>query len=486
MNDLLNGGQGQEPAGYNPFLAPQDDTNPFLTPPAERAAPAGSSRAQYAAPATAPAANGGQGFGTYDSIVASDAKSSRWKTWKGVFSTRKLGSKQDENVDYGSPQVQPQERSAAPARNVMRTTSEPAMQSATPQPRGSASSSRLTSSAAAEVPAARHHPAAAMPPRPTPGRAAAAPARPQAHVQATLSEPFDPAATLPAFHAQVSKIKADLATIEEQKREMVLLHDVAKKLTKTAELQAAQADMTQLVEGIRKGLATSNKAIQAVQQSNGQDYTRSVDAIDVDAADEEVDAARDKLTSIFQLRAQVTIGLVAKFNKMCDSFKEFECRVAQEYHEDVKRRLQIVTNDDRVDDEQVEALIDSGQAETVFKQALMQSRGEAILELRRVVQERHEGMQKLYKDMLQLNQMMLDFSVLVHEQGKMIDNIADQVSSTADYIRRGTDELLRAKAHKKKSAKVKSAVALAGAGVAAAGVATVAITAAGLAAPLAM
>lgn len=109
-----------------------------------------------------------------------------------------------------------------------------------------------------------------------------------------------------------------------------------------------------------------------------------------------------------------------------------------------------------------------------------------IAEFSAAVQERHEGMQKLYKDLLELHQMMLDFSVLVYEQGKMIDSIADQVSSTAEYIRRGTDQLLRAKAHKKTANKFKSAAMLTVGGVAAAGAALIGLTVAGLAAPLAV
>lgn len=37
--------------------------------------------------------------------------------------------------------------------------------------------------------------------------------------------------------------------------------------------------------------------------------------------DDQLDEARDRISSVFQMRAQVTIGIVAKFNKQCESFK---------------------------------------------------------------------------------------------------------------------------------------------------------------------
>lgn len=448
MGDLRDG-LGDD--GTNPFYEgngapPPSASNPFLTPP---------TAARGGGPASS------TGFGSYEGIVADSggasgvkaSKRDKLRTWfktgsKKTSSDSGLRGRIDSNGENMPDLNQPQSLPHKPVPS-------------TPQPQAG-----FRQPAPAPVPASR-----AMPP--------------QQQQQQPPPAVFDPQASLPAFYEEVSKIKTDLSKIEEEKREMVHLHDISKKLTKTAELQAAQADMAKLVNGIRLGLKGTNDAIKRVQKRNEVDYTAAVDSVDLDVPDHEIEECRDRITSVFQMRAQITIGLVAKFNKMCDAFKDFERRVAEEYHDDVKRRLQIVTNE-AVNDEQVDAMIESGRAEDVFKEALLQNRGQAILELNRTVQERHEGMQKLYKDLLELQQMMLDFSVLVFEQGKMIDNIAEQVGSTADFIRRGTDELLRAKAHKKKSAKYKSAVGAVVGGVAAAGVTAVALSAAGLAAPLAM
>ncbi len=48
---------------------------------------------------------------------------------------------------------------------------------------------------------------------------------------------------------------------------------------------------------------------------------QQIDAIDVDAPEEEIENKKEALTSVFQMRAQVTISLVAKFDKTCSSFK---------------------------------------------------------------------------------------------------------------------------------------------------------------------
>lgn len=41
----------------------------------------------------------------------------------------------------------------------------------------------------------------------------------------------------------------------------------------------------------------------------------------MDAPEEEIEVKKEALTSVFQMRAQVTISLVAKFDKTCSSFK---------------------------------------------------------------------------------------------------------------------------------------------------------------------
>lgn len=168
---------------------------------------------------------------------------------------------------------------------------------------------------------------------------------------------FNPQATLPAFYDTVSRVKELLNQVDTQKLEMMELHDVAKKLTKTPELQEAQKDMASLVMSIKKNLSDADKGIKTVQKSNEHDFVElvwwilggeervwgwmkctcgdmrarlsshvyhhqtQIDAIDVDAPEEEIENKKEALTSVFQMRAQVTISLVAKFDKTCSSFK---------------------------------------------------------------------------------------------------------------------------------------------------------------------
>lgn len=96
--------------------------------------------------------------------------------------------------------------------------------------------------------------------------------------------PFDPQATLPAFYELVSSIKEQLNNVDEQKMEMMGLHDVAKKLTKTPELQQAQKDMATLVMSIKKNLSDADKGIKAVQKSNEHDFVELVRGGCFDAA----------------------------------------------------------------------------------------------------------------------------------------------------------------------------------------------------------
>ncbi len=87
---------------------------------------------------------------------------------------------------------------------------------------------------------------------------------------------FNPQATLPAFYDTVSRVKELLNQVDTQKLEMMELHDVAKKLTKTPELQEAQKDMASLVMNIKKNLSDADKGIKSVQKSNEHDFVQLV------------------------------------------------------------------------------------------------------------------------------------------------------------------------------------------------------------------
>lgn len=124
-------------------------------------------------------------------------------------------------------------------------------------------------------------------------------------------------------------------------------------------------------------------------------------------------------------------------------FSELRKKVNDEYREVVERRLYTVTGEHASED-RITEIINSGQAENIFQEALMtQGRGQALDTLAEI-RERQQAVHELERSLLELHQIFLDMAVLVEAQGGLIEDIAVQVGKAKGYIVSGTQQVERA------------------------------------------
>lgn len=102
-------------------------------------------------------------------------------------------------------------------------------------------------------------------------------------------------------------------------------------MTKTSEIQRAQATNDADVASIKRNAKESMAAIQVLQ--------------------DEIDYS-DMASSAERMRHTIVAGLSTRLKKELDALHSFEDRVNTEYQEVVERRLRVVTGKD-VDDQQV-------------------------------------------------------------------------------------------------------------------------------------
>ncbi|MCO5610471.1 hypothetical protein L7F22_064709 [Adiantum nelumboides] len=108
---------------------------------------------------------------------------------------------------------------------------------------------------------------------------------------------------------------------------------------------------------------------------------------------------------------------------------------------------------EKPDAELVETLIETGEGEKIFKNAIKsQGRGQITGTLAEI-QERHEGVRDLEKKLLELHQIFLDMAVLVEAQGEMLDCIEEQVTKAAEHTERGVQIIQKAKSLQKNKRK---------------------------------
>lgn len=265
------------------------------------------------------------------------------------------------------------------------------------------------------------------------------------------------------FMNDVTRVKKLLETIAAKRAGIEALHEKAKTMTKSPDIIQAQQDTNRdmtLIKTCAKEAKDTIQRLQADDEAEGLDVTSGTN----------------------RMRHTITSGLVTRLKRELDGFREFEVKVGDEYREVVERRVRVVTGQE-IDEDQVDTMIESGQAEAMFRAALQQQTSTAVADVFTQTEERYNGMRQLNEDLQHLHQMMLDFATLVSEQGQLLDNIEMQVGVAADYVRDGTDEILVAKGYKKSKEKTKAAITGVAAGAAAA---TAAVGAGVIAAPLAL
>jgi len=78
-------------------------------------------------------------------------------------------------------------------------------------------------------------------------------------------------------------------------------------------------------------------------------------------------------------------------------------------------------------EEQIERMIDEGEGEMIFQNAIMEQGRGYVLDTLAEIRERRDAVLDLEKSLMELHQIFLDMAVLVEAQGQMIDNIEAQV-----------------------------------------------------------
>ncbi|GFR49180.1 hypothetical protein Agub_g11204 [Astrephomene gubernaculifera] len=249
--------------------------------------------------------------------------------------------------------------------------------------------------------------------------------------------PTDAEREMQDFFKRVEQIKLDLAQVKDLQREVLSMHEKGKTIVKTKEMQKHR-------ETMQDKIATVNKVAHAAKAR-------------LEALDKENEAAKKKKgqgvgTASERTRTTITAGLKKKLKDHMQEFSELRTRIQSEYREVVERRVYTVTGQ-HVKEEDIDAMIESGESENIFQKAILEQGRGRVLDTLAEIQERHRAVRDLEQSLLELHQIFLDMAVLVEAQGEMLDNIEKQVARSVDYVKGGTEALQDAKQLQKNTRK---------------------------------
>lgn len=157
-------------------------------------------------------------------------------------------------------------------------------------------------------------------------------------------------------------------------------------------------------------------------------------------------------SSTDRTRTSVVSGLGKKLKAMMDDFQSLRSRMNEEYKETVARRYFTITGE-KANDELIENLIANGEGEDFMQKAIQdQGRGQ-IMDTISEIQERHDSVKEIEKNLMELHQIFLDMAALVEAQGQQLNDIESHVAHASSFVHRGTDQLVEARELQKNSRK---------------------------------
>ncbi|KAI3512009.1 hypothetical protein L2E82_28522 [Cichorium intybus] len=157
-------------------------------------------------------------------------------------------------------------------------------------------------------------------------------------------------------------------------------------------------------------------------------------------------------SSTDRTRTSVVNGLRKQLQTSMKSFNELRQKMAAEHRETVQRRYYTVTGENP-DEATVDNLISTGQSETFLQKAIQQQGRGQVMDTVLEIQERHDAVTVIERNLKELHQVFMDMAVLVEHQGAQLDNIEDHVNRANSYVTRGTVQLNEARKKQKNTRK---------------------------------
>jgi len=159
-------------------------------------------------------------------------------------------------------------------------------------------------------------------------------------------------------------------------------------------------------------------------------------------------AKEHKDSAKHQMRTNLYQTHVRRFHQIMNDYNLVSNDFRQALQDRTRRQLKIVDKD--ITDDEVEKIVESGKAQEVIKQALISDDLEDVV---RDIEERHQDILKLERQVLEVYELFRDLASLVDLQQDSLDVIDARIQSAKNYTERAEVELTEAEDYQKKARK---------------------------------
>lgn len=244
------------------------------------------------------------------------------------------------------------------------------------------------------------------------------------------SQETGPDGNLQQFFDEVAEVKNCMATIRRHLHKLQDANEESKSVTRAPAMKALKQRMQEEIAGVTKIARDIKKKVEILDKANMAN--RSVPGC-------------GEGSSTDRTRMTITNSLKKKLKDIMDEFQDLRSKLSNEYKETVERRYYTVTGE-KPDEEVVDKLIESGDAEAIFRKAIQdQGRGQ-VLETLKEIEERHDAVKEIEKQLLELHAIFMDMATLVESQQELLDDIENNVGKAVDHVQSGNKMLVKARA----------------------------------------
>ncbi|GKV45908.1 hypothetical protein SLEP1_g52935 [Rubroshorea leprosula] len=242
---------------------------------------------------------------------------------------------------------------------------------------------------------------------------------------------------LDKFFVDVENVKEDMKGVERLYKALQDANEESKTVHNAKTMKELRARMDIDVEQVLKKVKIIKGKLEGLERSNAA--TRNLPGCGPGS-------------SADRTRTSVVSGLGKKLKDLMDNFQGLRARMNAEYKETVERRYFTITGQ-KADEETIENLIASGESESFMQKAIQEQGRGQILDTISEIQERHDAVKEIEKNLIELHQVFLDMAALVEAQGHQLNDIESHVAHASSFVRRGTEQLQDAREYQKDSRK---------------------------------
>ncbi|XP_068322653.1 syntaxin-124-like [Pyrus communis] len=242
---------------------------------------------------------------------------------------------------------------------------------------------------------------------------------------------------LDKFFEDVENVKEDMRQVERLYKQLQDANEESKTVHNAKTMKELRTRMDLEVEQVLKRVKIIKGKLEGLERSN--------------AAHRNLPGCGPG-SSADRTRTSVVSGLGKKLKDMMDDFQGLRARMTAEYKETIERRYFTITGE-KASEDTIETLISSGESESFLQKAIQEQGRGQIMDTISEMQERHDAVKEIEKNLIELHQIFLDMAALVEAQGHQLNDIESHVMHASSFVRRGTENLQVAKEQQKKSRK---------------------------------